>query len=340
MEMIIDAIALPMIESSQAGEARRIALALASRLGFNEVKKGKLGIVVTEVANNLVNHAREGELILQALEQNNTLGIAILALDKGPGMMDTSKCFLDGFSTKGTLGQGLGAMDRLSDFWQIYSVPDQGTAILLHLWEKAIASESLQENLELSGVCLPKSGEQVSGDAWASYQQSDRSLIMVADGLGHGVLAAEASNAVVKIFSKNTQRSPMEIIELAHSALRSTRGAAVAIAEINFPKQQLRYAGVGNISAAVFFPENSYNLISYNGTVGYEMRNARELTYAWPRNGLLVMHSDGISTQWQWERYPGLTYKHPHLMAGVLYRDFSRSRDDSTVIVARERRRS
>jgi hypothetical protein len=48
------------------------------------------------------------------------------------------------------------------------------------------------------------------------------------------------------------------------------------------------------------------------------------------------MHSDGLGMQWRIERYPGLINKHPSLIAGILYRDFQRGRDDVIVLVARE----
>ena len=75
-------------------------------------------------------------------------------------------------------------------------------------------------------------------------------------------------------------------------------------------------------------------MVSYNGTVGHEVRKIREFTYLWPKGGLLVMHSDGLGTQWRLDRYPGLIARHPSLIAGVLYRDFNRGRDDVTVLVA------
>jgi hypothetical protein len=80
-------------------------------------------------------------------------------------------------------------------------------------------------------------------------------------------------------------------------------------------------------------------MVSYNGTVGHEVRKIQEFTYQWPQQGLLVMHSDGLKTQWRLDRYPGLMHKHPSLIAGVLYRDFNRGRDDVTVLVAREEER-
>lgn len=330
-------VALPILESSQAGEARRIAIALASRLGFNETERGKVGIVVTEVANNLVRHATDGKLLLQPLTRNNIEGIEILALDKGPGMSNISECLRDGFSTAGTPGTGLGAISRLSAFCDIYSVPNVGTACLAQLWASPLPTSQPDSKLESGVVCLPKTGEEISGDAWAIDQDSGRSLVLVADGLGHGPQAAQASREAVRIFRANLGRSPKEIVEAAHAALRSTRGAALAIAEVDVERLTVRFAGVGNISGTIFSPEKSNSMVSYNGTVGHEVRKIQEFVYQWPKGGLLVMHSDGLGTQWRLDRYPGLVAKHPSLIAGVLYRDFNRGRDDVTVLVARER---
>ncbi len=273
-----DPVALPILESSQAGEARRIAITLADRIGFNETERGKVGIVVTEVANNLIRHAKDGCLVLQARTRNHNralelrsdaiapyaqtlTGVEILALDKGPGMVNISECLRDGFSTAGTPGNGLGAIRRLSALFDIYSVPNVGTALLAHLW--ASPNQALQPNgiavpyggdsyLELGVVCLPKLGEEVSGDAWATEQQGDCSLLLVADGLGHGPLAAQASKEAVRIFRENVRKSPKEIVEAAHAALRSTRGAAMAVAEVDFERRAVRFAGIGNIAGHSF----------------------------------------------------------------------------------------
>lgn len=334
---MIEAVALPIVESSQAGEARRIALALASRLGFNETERGKVGLVVTEAANNLVRHARDGELVIQPLTRNEIEGIEILALDKGPGISNINQCLRDGFSTAGTPGTGLGAMTRLSALFDIYSVPKLGSACLAQLWAKSLPIKSLESHVESGVVCLPKMGEEISGDAWATAQNSGRTLLLVADGLGHGPQAAQASHEAVRIFRANLGKSPKEIVEAAHAALRSTRGAALAIAEVDFEQLTVRFAGVGNISGTILAQEKTNSLVSYNGTVGHEVRKIQEFVYPWPKDGLLVMHSDGLATQWRLDRYPGLVAKHPSLIAGVLYRDFNRGRDDVTVLVVRKR---
>ncbi|GAB4377875.1 MAG: anti-sigma regulatory factor [Elainellaceae cyanobacterium] len=329
-----ESIAIAVIEQSQTGEARRASLALANRLGFKETERGKVGILVTEVANNLVQHGGGGVVVLRAIAQRPTLGIEVLALDRGPGMVDVEACLQDGFSTAGTSGNGLGAIRRLSDFFDVYSLPSKGTALLSHLWSTPI-SPPPEENLAIGVVCLPKLGEEVSGDDWVCHIDDSRHLLLVVDGLGHGPAAASAASAAIRAFEEHDHQSPHLILEAAHAALRSTRGAALAIAEINVEQQRVRFAGIGNIAGSISSLAAHHNLVSYNGTVGHEVRKIHEFTYPWYPNGLLIMHSDGLSTQWKLDRYPGLSQKHPGLIAGVLYRDFHRERDDVTVLVAK-----
>jgi len=338
--MMSKAVVVSISESSQAGEARRLALALAAQLGFNETERGKVGIVVTEVAKNLVQHALDGRLVLQALKKNNQAGIEILALDNGPGMENVSICLRDGYSTAKTPGNGLGAINRLSTLFDIHSILGSGTAVLAQLWANPSFKHPLRDRLEHSGICLPMAGEEVPGDAWAISQSADRSLLVVVDGLGHGPMASCAAKEAVRVFQENDHRSPKEIVEAVHQALRSTRGAAMGIADINFEQQSVQFVGIGNISATVVSPTGISRMVSHNGTVGHEVRKIQVFTYPWHPEGILIMHSDGLGSHWQLDRYLGLTAKHPSIIAGVLVRDFNRGRDDVTVVVAREENQS
>jgi hypothetical protein len=190
--------------------------------------------------------------------------------------------------------------------------------------------------LAVGAVCLPVRGEQACGDAWVTKQNHDTTLLMLADGLGHGPDAAEAADLAVAVFEKHAPRSPAEMVALAHAALRSTRGAAVAVAEVALGQRLVRFAGVGNISGLICAGPVVRNLVSYNGTAGGEVRKIHEFTYPWPENGLLVLHSDGVASHWRLEDYPGLACRVPALIAGVLFRDHNRLRDDSTVVVAKQ----
>lgn len=348
-------IVLPITEDSQVGEARRFVATLSTTLEFNDHDRGKLAIVVTEAANNLLKHAQKGQLILQSLSTADEVGIEIIALDSGPGMRDVNQCLRDGFSTGGTTGNGLGAIQRLSDFFEIYSQPQMGTVLVSRFWTPrpthpkspiltALRSTPRSHPLDLGAINLPKLSGEVSGDAWAVENHLDRCLVLVADGLGSGTLAAEASQEAVRVFQANVAQHPQATLEKIHAALRKTRGAVVAIAEILPTQRTLRYAGVGNISGVILTENASRNLVSYNGTVGGNVRKFAQFSYDWSvrvetsqSDSLLVMHSDGLATHWSLDRYPGLINRHPALIAAVLYRDFVRSRDDVTVLVAKLR---
>jgi hypothetical protein len=191
------------------------------------------------------------------------------------------------------------------------------------------------ERCALGAVYVPRDGEEVCGDGWAVEQNGPRCLALVADGLGHGRLAAEASRAAVRIFRANAALGTTEILGAIHAALRGTRGAAVAVAEVRLDQQQVRFAGVGNIAGAVIADATGRSMISGNGTAGHEVRKIQEFTYPFPPGALLVVHSDGLTTHWRLEQYAGLETRHPALVAGVLYRDFKRPRDDVTVLAWR-----
>lgn len=329
------ALAVSAADSSQTGHARRQAIGMASVLGFSEVKQGQLGIIVTEAAGNIAAHAIQGEIVLAPWQFRGTVGIDVLALDGGKGIKDVGRSLEDGFSTAGTAGQGLGAMSRLSAMLQLYSSPGKGTALFARVAEKLASTDPNAEDYLFGVVSLPAAGETVCGDAWSANYTHGRSIYIVADGLGHGPAAAEAANEAIRVFQEAPHLSPTRILTDAHGALAKTRGAAVSVAEIDHKKGLLNYAGIGNIAGAILKDGKTRSMISMNGTLGHTMGRIQQFSYPWENSSALIMHSDGLATRWSLEQFPGLAGRHPALIAGVLYRDFCRKRDDVTILVSR-----
>ncbi len=325
-------------EATKIGEVRRAAVALAARIGFDETARGKLALVTTEAASNLHKHAREGVIILQGVEQDATSGVELLVLDRGPGMTDIARCLADGYSTAGSPGHGLSAMARLADGFDIHSTPGLGTALWLQVWPTSKIARAAPFELEVGAVNLPLAGESVCGDAWATQPSQEWSRLFVVDGLGHGPQAAEAARCAVRVFHAQERLDLVGILQATHEALRSTRGAAVAIAELDRAQRLVRFAGIGNIAGVILSMNGAKrtSMVSHNGIMGHTVRKFQEFVYPWEEGAALVMHSDGLTSHWHAERYPGLMAHHPALVAGVLYRDFTRGRDDVTVLVARE----
>jgi anti-sigma regulatory factor (Ser/Thr protein kinase) len=327
-------------DASQVGEVRRVAAGIAGRVGLDERDQGRVALVLTEGLNNLVKHGGGGEVVLRPIANSRT-GVEALIVDKGPGIPDIERALRDGYSTAGTPGTGLGAVARLADSFDIYSSAGAGTALLVRIWAGSSAASSSRhsrhstESLEAGTVCLPRAGETACGDAWALARSGNRAVLMVADGLGHGPDAAAASMEAVRVFRKISTLPPAEILAEIHAALRSTRGAAVAVASLDPTLMQIRYAGVGNIAASIVSGGETRSMVSHNGTVGHEVRKIQEFQYDWPAGALVIMQSDGLQTHWRLDRYPGLATRDPALIAGILYRDFTRGRDDVTVLAVR-----
>ena len=335
------ATALAVADPSQVASTRRVVLDFAQRIGFSEERAGSAALIVSELATNLTKHAKGGEILLRPIHRDNSArqaeGIEILALDSWPGMADVAMARRDGYSTAGTLGHGLGSVERQSDFFQVYSQPS-GTVVLSQLWSQRPPIAEQQPRYEIGAVCVSHPGEEICGDAWGWTMRDDRFAIMVADGLGHGLSAHEAAAAAIDVFDRAHEGAPSRVIEDVHAALRATRGAAVAEVAVDMARGVASFCGLGNITAVILDANGSrHGMISQNGTAGHVASRIHEFSYPVPSRSLIVMFSDGLASQWDLASYAGLTTRHPSIIAGILYRDFSRRRDDVTVVVAKGR---
>ena len=318
-----------MTDRSSVGEARRAALAVAQSLGFSESRRNDVGIVVTEAATNVVLHAHTGEFLICAAHGENGSYLDLLALDSGAGIYNIPQAFEDGYSTIGTAGQGLGAVQRLSDVSSLYSLPNRGTIF----WSR-FQTGTIDAPLLHGAVNIPIKGEAVCGDGFLALPGKSRSLYMVVDGLGHGAHAAEAAEEAMQTVHMHAGESVSEIIARTHDALKKTRGAVMSVAVVDHERQTLICSGIGNISTVIVSGAASRNVVSQNGTLGAVLPRIQEFTYPFDSRSMLLMHSDGVGTKWSLASYPGLQARHPQLIAGLLYRDFSRHRDDATVLIA------
>jgi anti-sigma regulatory factor (Ser/Thr protein kinase) len=319
----------------EVGNARRAAAQLLQNHAFDDIDAGNVAIVVNELATNLAKHAGGGLMSFSVVCAGDDRELEIVCIDSGPGIKDVARCLEDGYSTTGTPGSGLGAIQRISRKFDLFSQSGEGTVQLVRLGRRNARPVS-RPRIHLGGISVPVAGEVECGDAWTSVPHGHGRRILVADGLGHGPIAAEASGAAVRVLHETQDLPLLAAVDAMHTALRVTRGAAVAIAEIDPNENLLRYSGVGNISAHIASPELArvQNLVSINGTLGCLTPRPKEFTYPFTPGSRLVMYSDGLQSQLRADGYPGLSAHDPSVVAAVLYRDFARGRDDATVVVA------
>lgn len=320
-------------DPSGVGEARREIAALGASVALDPARAGELALAVTEAATNIAKHAGEGLIVGRILERDALSGIEVLAIDAGSGMAHLGTSMRDGHSTSGTPGQGLGALSRVTSNMEIWSYANRGTILRFEIWPRAGALQ--RPSTQIGVLCKEKAGETACGDGWVVLESPTRVVAFVGDGLGHGPEAAAAVATALAMVEKYQLLEATQIMEAVHAALRSTRGAAGAVAVIDTQNGQCDYCGVGNISAAIRSSAKSHSLASNNGTLGQHIRKLQTYRYAYAANALFTAHSDGIGTHWDLSAYPGIEGRHPAMVAAALFRDHNRGRDDATVLALR-----
>lgn len=321
-------------DQSGVSEARRAATELAGKAGFTEVETGKLALIVTELSTNLVKHGSGGEILVGTYADDDSQGIEVLALDKGAGMSNVTACLEDGYSSAGTAGHGLGSVIRQSHYIDIGSWPGLGTAVLARLAPGKPEAAKPPTGPTWGGISIPKAGEDVCGDAWSVSNVGGVRTLLLADGLGHGPDAAEASVEAVRLFHRYNGHTITNLIDYVHGGLRATRGAAVSIARYEAAAKKITFSGIGNVAGLITTAGETKRMVTMAGTAGFNVRKIQSFDYPFER-GLVILYSDGLASSWTIDRYTNLAALHPTLIAAILYRDFTRHRDDATVLVAR-----
>ena len=313
-------LALTVAGTSQVDSTRRAVAARAQRVGFDEAGAANVGVVAARMASSLVDKSAKGLLLVNALAEGDVAGLELIALD---GPADHAEI--------------LAAIATLVASSDSYPVPGQRAASMARLWTRPLPAGDVSSASGIGTICIPAPGESVCGDGWWAESTADRAIIALADGLGHGPVAHQAAQKAMTIARAHNGLKPNALMALIHEGLHQTRGAAVLVVEVAWARQTLTCCGVGNIAGTIVTPTDMRGLVSQHGTAGMNKVRLQEFSYSFPTGALLVLHSDGLKTGWHLDRYPGLVQRQPCLIAAVLYRDFVRGRDDTTVVVLKGR---
>ena len=313
---------------SAVAACRNAAMNLAERLRFPAARADQLALAVTEAASNLHKHATAGALWLGVNRDGDPPGIDLVTMDSGPGLPDVTAAMRDGHSTAGTLGIGLGAIQRLADSCDLYSRPGRGTALAARFHVKG---SSFPATARMAGLIRPIDGETECGDAYAAVQAQDTITAVMCDGLGHGPLAAAAAAAGVAAFLDDPSGDPAALLERMHRRMSGTRGGAVGVVRLG--DGVARFSGLGNIAASILGQGRRKSMISIPGIAGHQARTIRPFDYELPPGAAVILHSDGISARWEAAALPGLETRDPLLIAAVLLAEAGVHRDDAGILV-------
>jgi hypothetical protein len=239
---------------------------------------------------------------------------------------DVTAALRDGHSTAGTLGIGLGAIQRLADFADLYSRPGHGTSLVARFRAVPAGPEP-----RWAGLIRPITGETECGDAYGVVLTDSAVTAVLCDGLGHGPLAAAAAAAGVAAVLDDPAGEPAALLERAHRRMSGTRGGAVGVVQVG--GQLARFAGLGNVAASVVSDGRRKSMISIPGIAGVQARTIRQFEYEAPPGSAVILHSDGVSSRWEAAALPALEARDPLLIAAVLLAEAGVHRDDAGVLV-------
>ncbi|MEG6520360.1 anti-sigma regulatory factor [Desulfotomaculum sp. 1211_IL3151] len=320
-------------------EAQRFIKTMAIGQGFNPQESEEFAIVASELATNLIKHAQGGQLIICPLEDNGRLGIKIETLDDGSGIADVEQAITDGFSATGSLGYGLGTINRLMDQFDIQARPDgkAGTKITCIRWRR--------EPIQITKTCPVSFGVatrayrnlQFNGDAFVIKRWNEFALIALIDGLGHGQYAHIAAQTA-RDYIENHYVQPLDaLFRGSGRACRSTRGVVMALARFDWQEGtiNLNFASVGNITARVFGSLNPKSFLTHRGIVGLNAPHPVVSAYNWHSEFCLILHTDGLSTDWHWNDFPNLAVESATRVAQHLLLKLANGNDDATIIVVK-----
>jgi anti-sigma regulatory factor (Ser/Thr protein kinase) len=308
--------------------------AIAVKAGFSDNKVGEVDIIVAEMVSNLVKHAGGGRLLVKLIEEQHIDGIEFITIDDGDGIADVNKMMTDGASTTNTLGHGLGAIKRLSDLFQVYSLKGWGTVMLSRLFKEELPYQ--KKTNEIRSVVVPKPGEEKCGDAFHCRIGSHAVRLFLGDGLGHGAEAAVAVNTAIQVFKTCRDESAADIIKELHRGVRKTRGLVGTAALYLKGEKRWRICGVGNICTRLINGIEMKNSMAYNGIIGHNIPNSMKDQEIDAENAqVILLCSDGIKTKWDLAKYPGILKHDLSILAAVIFKDHARHTDDMSVVAVR-----
>jgi anti-sigma regulatory factor (Ser/Thr protein kinase) len=322
--------------------AQETARQIALQLGFAAQPTEEIMLVVSELASRIARRAGSGVLTLRLLDDGARVGIEVEA-ENHVRTMDPEHVFQEGNSTSAVLEDGPVTVNRLMDEREISSTAALGTRIVCRRWLRAQA-DPVASPVEASPVITrpwqigiatrPCHRAAVNGDAFVIRECDGRLLAGVIDGLGHGEPAQVAALAAQSYVQSNFDRPLDQLFWGVSSACRGTRGVVMALVRFD-SASAMSSANLGNIETRTWTGGERFEITVQRGFLGAQEDHVHVQQHRWHPDWMLVLHSDGLRGQWQWNDFPGLERASPQAVANQLFKTLAKENDDATVMAVK-----
>jgi len=324
--------------TGQVALAQRAAREVAEAVGFAETEREQIAIAASELATNLVRHASGGSIVVSTVTDGQRAGLEILSEDSGPGIAAPEHALTDGYSTSGGLGLGLGAVHRLMDELTFSSSPGGGARIVCRRWVRPHMPDVAPSDLRFGVATHARRGAPENGDCFIVKSWPGHALAGVADGLGHGEPAQRASQAARCYVEEHYDLSVGDLFAGVERACRGSRGVVMALARFDLAESTFALGSVGNIDVRLLGSAEHRRFVFRRGVIGLGAPRPLVTEHPWTPECVLVIHSDGLRSRWDWHAFPQSVWESAAEAAQQLLDAQSRDDDDATVVVVRSAR--
>jgi anti-sigma regulatory factor (Ser/Thr protein kinase) len=329
---VVEADAIAVLDEASVSLVRERVRWHAARVGLPDLPSAALVNVASELAHNQRVHARGGFVTVRDAVRGQDHGLEVMAADRGEGIADIAAA-LRGREPRlagGSLGAGLAAVLELADEVDFDVRLGEGTCI----WARKFARTDVRRRrVGIYGRAC--SGESTSGDDAAFVRAAGALAVAVADGLGHGEGAREASERAREVFVSHPEIDPERLLARCDQELARTRGAVMAVARIDEAHGTVDVASVGNVSVQLVGPTGSKHFGGssfFLGAPGGVKRLTTERAQMRPGEALLLF-SDGLTSRADLGGDAMLLREEPVVIAQHALERFGRHNDDATVLV-------
>ena len=292
---------------------------------------------VSEIARNIVEYTKGGEVILSVIHNRSRLGLQVIARDQGPGIADLSLAMKDGYSTSRSLGLGLPGSRRLMDEFRVestlgfgYNRDHEEVASVIQTFTRSLAL------LDYGVASFTAPNQNESGDRHLVKTIPGGTLLAVVDGAGHGPEAAIAAQTAIGVLKAHATDEPASLVRHCHEQLRATRGAVMSLAVINCTENTLTWLGIGNIEGVLLYSGSSAgvrceSMLVRPGIVGYRLPLLQPTVLPISAGDLIILATDGIRPDFG----PHFGEDQPRAIAEYISSRCRTGLDDGLVLVAR-----
>jgi len=328
---------IPIYDNASVSSARQRVREVGEEAGLGRQTVESAALIASELTHNQLAHARHGYFAVKAVERNGVRGLELKAADVGPGIEKPSSALKDTtVRPTGSLGAGLAAVGRMSDELEFDDRIAEGCCITARKFDTA--PDPLCCETAIMGRPYP--GEPISGDDAVFFRSESGLFAAVADGLGHGPEAREASNRAIETLAETHDRPMDRIAAALNEALLDTRGCAMSLVRFDAASRMVQCISAADVRAHLYTLRDAHFLASTPVILGKpesQKQRWRIETAAVQPGSVLVMFTDGLKSRANLKGMLDVLRQPTIAIAEFLLENEARPDDDALIFVARFR---